>query len=110
MARPASWLDVSWGSPYRALGGAGWNDVSWHKEGGNIIKTPKLQARDSPRAKTAPSQGTVLTRGPCAQALADGGTTLSNYYVYRFCSPTRSTFMTGRFGTPVAPTIRTHWH
>jgi hypothetical protein len=25
------------------------------------------------------------------------GVTLTNYYVFRFCSPTRSTFMTGRF-------------
>ena len=33
----------------------GWNDVSWHREGGNIIKTPFLES------------------------LAKGGTQLQNY-------------------------------
>ena len=50
----------------------GWNDVSWHREGGNIVKTPYLES------------------------LANSGTKLQNYYIYRFCSPSRSTFMTGR--------------
>eukprot|EP01043_Picozoa_sp_COSAG02_P042459 COSAG02_NODE_3612_length_6484_cov_22.155834_2_plen_148_part_00 len=50
----------------------GWNDVSWHREGGNIVKTPFLES------------------------LANSGTKLQNYYIYRFCSPSRSTFMTGR--------------
>ena len=50
----------------------GWNDVSWHREGGNIVKTPYLEG------------------------LASSGTKLQNYYIYRFCSPSRSTFMTGR--------------
>lgn len=50
----------------------GWNDVSWHTKGGNKIKTPFLEQ------------------------LANSGTKLENYYIYRFCSPSRSTFMTGR--------------
>jgi arylsulfatase A-like enzyme len=40
-----------------------------HKEGGNIIQTPYLES------------------------LANSGTKLQNYYIYRFCSPSRSTFM-----------------
>ena len=36
----------------------GWNDVSWHKGGGNKIKTPYLES------------------------LADSGTKLENYYIY----------------------------
>jgi len=55
----------------------GWNDVSWHKQGGNQVQTPKLAA------------------------LANEGVLLSNYYVYRFCSPSRSTFMTGRYPSHV---------
>jgi arylsulfatase B len=54
------------------VGDLGRNDVSWHREGSNIIKTPFLES------------------------LAKGGTQLQNYYVYRFCSPSRSTFLTGR--------------
>jgi arylsulfatase A-like enzyme len=42
--------------------------VSWHREGGNIVKTPFLES------------------------LARSGTMLDNYYIYRFCSPSRSTF------------------
>ena len=58
--------------------------MSWHKGGGNKIKTPYLES------------------------LADSGTKLENYYIYRFCSPSRSTFMTGRHpshvGQQVLPT------
>lgn len=33
---------------------------------------------------------------PFLESLANSGTKLQNYYIYRFCSPSRSTFMTGR--------------
>jgi arylsulfatase A-like enzyme len=33
---------------------------------------------------------------PHIDALHDGGAELTNYYVYRFCSPTRSSFISGR--------------
>eukprot|EP00037_Helgoeca_nana_P018477 m.176803 g.176803 ORF g.176803 m.176803 type:complete len:685 (-) comp24460_c0_seq1:2944-4998(-) len=51
----------------------GWNDVGW-RDGFKQIKTPKLD-----------------------KMVAEESMILSNYYVYRFCSPTRSTFMTGRY-------------
>eukprot|EP00040_Diaphanoeca_grandis_P004497 m.29078 g.29078 ORF g.29078 m.29078 type:complete len:692 (+) comp16037_c0_seq1:36-2111(+) len=51
----------------------GWNDVEWHDSFGQI-KTPKL---------------TEMVKTESIE--------LDNYYVYRFCSPTRSTFMTGRY-------------
>lgn len=50
----------------------GWNDVGWH-DSFSQIKTPKLNA------------------------LLNESIDLSQYYVYRFCSPSRSTFMTGRY-------------
>lgn len=50
----------------------GWNDVGWH-DSFNQIKTPKLNAFVNESIK------------------------LSQYYVYRFCSPSRSTFLTGRY-------------
>lgn len=51
----------------------GWNDVGWHDQFGQI-KTPKL-----------------------SKLVKEEAIELTNYYVYRFCSPTRSTFMTGRY-------------
>ena len=42
----------------------GWNDVSWHPEGGNIVKTPYLES------------------------LANSGTKLENYYI---CAPSLAT-------------------
>lgn len=48
----------------------GWNDVGWHDK---QIHTPKLD---------------LLVRTSIR---------LTNYYVYRFCSPSRSTFQTGRY-------------
>eukprot|EP00041_Stephanoeca_diplocostata_P011247 m.182865 g.182865 ORF g.182865 m.182865 type:complete len:715 (+) comp18473_c0_seq2:123-2267(+) len=51
----------------------GWNDVGWHDEF-HQIKTPKLD-----------------------QLVREESILLTNYYVYRFCSPSRSTFMTGRY-------------
>ena len=51
----------------------GWNDVGWHDEFSQI-KTPKLD-----------------------QLVKEESIILNNYYVYRFCSPTRSTFMSGRY-------------
>lgn len=51
----------------------GWNDVGWHDEF-HQIKTPKLD-----------------------QFVREESILLTNYYVYRFCSPSRSTFMTGRY-------------
>jgi len=50
----------------------GWNDVGWH-DSFDQIKTPKLNAFVNESIK------------------------LSQYYVYRFCSPSRSTFLTGRY-------------
>ena len=49
----------------------GFNDVGWHDQFSQI-KTPKINA------------------------LVEDSIKLSQYYVYRFCSPSRSTFMTGR--------------
>ena len=51
----------------------GWNDVGW-RDSFKQIKTPKLDAM-----------------------VREEGALLTNYYVYRFCSPTRSTFMSGRY-------------
>ena len=34
---------------------------------------------------------------PKIKLLAESGVKLDNYYVFRFCSPSRSTFMTGRY-------------
>ena len=34
---------------------------------------------------------------PKLKILAQEGVQLTNYYVFRFCSPSRSTFMTGRY-------------
>jgi hypothetical protein len=42
------------------VGDLGRNDVSWHREGSNIIKTPFLES------------------------LAEGGMQLQNYYIYGF--------------------------
>ena len=50
-----------------------WNDVGWH-DTFNQIKTPKLD-------KLVKEESIIM----------------NNYYVYRFCSPTRSTFMSGRY-------------
>ena len=50
----------------------GHNDVGWNDKFNQLL-TPKL---DALRAEAV---------------------TLSQYYVYRFCSPSRSTFMTGRY-------------
>ena len=50
----------------------GWNDVGWHDQF-DQIKTPKL---DALRAESV---------------------ALDNYYVYRFCSPSRSQILTGRY-------------
>ena len=50
----------------------GWNDVEWQDEFGQI-KSPKLSA------------------------LRQDSIALDRYYVYRFCSPSRSTFLTGRY-------------
>ena len=50
----------------------GWNDVGWHDAFGQI-KTPKLDA------------------------LRSESVALNNYYVYRFCSPSRSQILTGRY-------------
>ena len=38
-----------------------------------------------------------MIKTPNIDALASGGVKLTDYYVFRFCSPTRSTFMTGRY-------------
>ena len=43
---------------------------------------------------TTPRSG-VLT--PTLQALADDGIVLSQHYVFKFCSPSRSQFLTGRY-------------
>lgn len=50
----------------------GWNDVGW-QDGFGQIQTPKLEA------------------------LLNESIKLDQYYVYRFCSPSRSTFLTGRY-------------
>jgi arylsulfatase A-like enzyme len=50
----------------------GWNDVGWHDSFGQI-QTPKLNK------------------------LRLDSVELSQYYVYRYCSPSRSTILTGRF-------------
>ena len=51
----------------------GWNDVGFH-DSFSQISTPKIDA-----------------------LVATEGVELSQYYVYRFCSPSRSTFLTGRY-------------
>eukprot|EP00756_Hemistasia_phaeocysticola_P017991 Hpha_TRINITY_DN15567_c0_g2::TRINITY_DN15567_c0_g2_i2::g.106567::m.106567/K01135/ARSB; arylsulfatase B len=51
----------------------GWNDVGWHDEFGQL-KTPKLN-----------------------KIVKEEAVELNQYYVYRFCSPSRSTFQTGRY-------------
>ena len=50
----------------------GWNDVGWHDESGQIV-TPMLNK------------------------LRSEGVSLEQYYTYRFCSPSRSSFLTGRY-------------
>ena len=50
----------------------GWNDMGWNDRFGQI-QSPKIDA------------------------LRKSGIALQDYYVYRFCSPSRSTFLTGRY-------------
>lgn len=47
-------------------------------------------------AGAPPGAGPAEPLTPHIDALHDSGAELTNYYVYRFCSPTRSSFMSGR--------------
>ena len=51
----------------------GWNDMQWHDQFGQISSSKIAALRQ------------------------DEGMSLDQYYVYRFCSPSRSTILTGRY-------------
>ena len=73
----------------------GWNDVSWHREGGNIVKTPYLESL----ANSGTKLQNYCERSRCplpAPALPAPCSLARCADIYRFCSPSRSTFMTGR--------------
>ena len=57
---------------FNVIDDLGWNDLGYHDQFGQIA-SPKINKLAADSAK------------------------LDNYYVYRFCSPSRSTFMTGRY-------------
>ena len=81
----------------------GYNDVGYHQS-----------TRDHPRPHPANPDGRPTTDAsagvmptPTLDALAGEGTKLEMYYVQPLCSPTRATFMTGRysFHTGIGPDV-----
>ena len=88
-------------SPTQVLDDLGW--VPRRACGGRAMVPGVRQAHRGPRRWN--DVGYHDPRGiisPHLDALASGGVKLTNYYVFRFCSPSRSTFMTGELG-PMDP-------
>jgi len=81
----------------------GYNDVGYHQSTRAIPRPHPANPKGRPT--TDASAGVMPT--PTLDALAGEGTKLEMYYVQPLCSPTRATFMTGRysFHTGLGPDV-----
>jgi arylsulfatase A-like enzyme len=76
----------------------GWNDVGYHQ---NAISSA------NPKGLPTTNNAAGVMRTPTLDSLSKEGARLDMYYVQPLCSPTRATFMTGRYAshTGIGPDV-----